>query len=315
MSSCIMDMPPRQTAVRMRPPTRPPSTPGRGGRPQSSSMRRDTSPTPRPGSASVPSLIPPTHPTRRPSTPAKDAPPPPPVLSADERVAHTATEILSTLPTALLRAEAGPDAFVVVVATGLPACMSTVLAHEMDKYNRLLEVVRSSVTELSRAMAGQVAMSESTERVYSALLNNKVRQTRARVCVCVLCLLLTLSVCARGVQVPALWHTVSYPSLKPLGSWMKDVIARVEFMRTWLVKGPPSAFPLSSFFFPQVRHCASPVGSRCAPPTLTLPYACTGLSHGSVASARSQVPHPHQRAGVHVVAHLRCVAAGPSASC
>jgi len=38
-------------------------------------------------------------------------------------------------------------------------------------------------------------------------------------------------------KVPELWEKVSYPSLKPLSSWIPDLFARIEFMREWVNKG------------------------------------------------------------------------------
>lgn len=52
-------------------------------------------------------------------------------------------------------------------------------------------------------------------------------------------------------QVPEMWEKVAYPSLKPLSSWIKDYHARIAFMRSWLVNGPPKCFWLPGFFFPQ----------------------------------------------------------------
>lgn len=52
-------------------------------------------------------------------------------------------------------------------------------------------------------------------------------------------------------QVPALWSRVSFASLKSLGSWNKDLLFRVDFMRGWLKGGQPACFPLPVFFFPQ----------------------------------------------------------------
>lgn len=42
----------------------------------------------------------------------------------------------------------------------------------------------------------------------------------------------------RGV-VPTLWSSASYPSVKPLGSWVTDLAARVAFFSKWIQDGPP----------------------------------------------------------------------------
>jgi dynein heavy chain len=39
--------------------------------------------------------------------------------------------------------------------------------------------------------------------------------------------------------------------LKPLGSWFKDLLQRLQFVTTWIDVGLPSAFWISGFFFPQ----------------------------------------------------------------
>merc|ERR1711981_1355341 len=51
-------------------------------------------------------------------------------------------------------------------------------------------------------------------------------------------------------QVPDMWRKAAYPSLKPLASWVTDLIDRVYFMQKWASKGHPNAFWLSGFFFP-----------------------------------------------------------------
>lgn len=53
-------------------------------------------------------------------------------------------------------------------------------------------------------------------------------------------------------QVPAEWRRRGFASLKPLGSWMKDLRWRVRFFELWLERGNPYAFSLPAFFFPQV---------------------------------------------------------------
>jgi len=54
-------------------------------------------------------------------------------------------------------------------------------------------------------------------------------------------------------KVPESWLniTVGYPSLKPLASWVNDLVKRLEFMGSWLYDGPPKSYWLSAFFFPQ----------------------------------------------------------------
>lgn len=54
-------------------------------------------------------------------------------------------------------------------------------------------------------------------------------------------------------QVPALWLARSFPSAKPLGSYVADVLQRAAFFARWLERGPPAAFWLPGFFFTQAR--------------------------------------------------------------
>jgi len=51
--------------------------------------------------------------------------------------------------------------------------------------------------------------------------------------------------------VPKSWEANAYPSLKPLASWMKDLIERVTFMENWLKNGNPTCYWMSGLFFPQ----------------------------------------------------------------
>lgn len=55
-------------------------------------------------------------------------------------------------------------------------------------------------------------------------------------------------------QVPPEWRRRGFASLKPLGSWTKDLRWRVRFFELWLERGNPYAFSLPAFFFPQVLY-------------------------------------------------------------
>ena len=48
-----------------------------------------------------------------------------------------------------------------------------------------------------------------------------------------------------------MWANVAYPSLKPLGSWVKDLSLRLQFIERWMLINAPKSFWLSGFFFPQ----------------------------------------------------------------
>ncbi len=108
--------------------------------------------------------------------------------------------------------------------------------------------------ELVRALRGEVVMSGELERVAHALSSGKV---------------------------PDMWLVKSFPSLKPLGAYVKELVERTAFFSSWLQEGPPAVYWISGFFFTQVgrRQPLGPKAPSSVPPAfhaLTL-FPCGAL--------------------------------------
>lgn len=56
---------------------------------------------------------------------------------------------------------------------------------------------------------------------------------------------------------PLVWADKGFLSLKPLASWMVELLDRINFLAKWITNGSPAAFWISGFMFPQAFFTAT----------------------------------------------------------
>ncbi|KAL7754402.1 hypothetical protein RI367_000383 [Sorochytrium milnesiophthora] len=99
---------------------------------------------------------------------------------------------------------------------------NVVLLQEIRRYNALLQSIRSSLAELQKGIRGIVVMSPNLEEIFACMFEGRI---------------------------PPSWSK-TYPSLKALGTWMRDLAQRIEFFAEWSKGNEPKLFWLSAFSFP-----------------------------------------------------------------
>jgi len=100
--------------------------------------------------------------------------------------------------------------------------MNSVLCQELVRFNRLIVVIHQTLFEFIEALQGLRVMSGDLDALGSAMFIMKI---------------------------PELWSKKSYPSLKPLTSYINELIERIDMLNAWLDGGPPPVFWITGFFF------------------------------------------------------------------
>jgi dynein heavy chain, axonemal len=166
------------------------------------------------------------------------------IQSAIQDTADMLSTILSLQPRSVSEGGARPEDKVMAIAMDLekavpepfdieavmaavgpradPEPLKVVLYQECDRYNKLLGAMKRSLNALQKGIAGTVVITAELEAIFDALLVGRV---------------------------PPAWG-FCYPSLKPLGLWVRDLLARVDQLSSWVNKDLPRVFWLSGFTYP-----------------------------------------------------------------
>jgi hypothetical protein len=80
--------------------------------------------------------------------------------------------------------------------------MNIVLIQELVRFNELIKVIKDSIKQVKKAIKGEQVMSSALEEVFNSMLVGKI---------------------------PNMWANKSYPSLKSLGNYLRDLYERIHF--------------------------------------------------------------------------------------
>jgi dynein heavy chain len=102
--------------------------------------------------------------------------------------------------------------------------MNTVLVQELTRFNGLISCILSSLKDIQKAVKGLLLMSSALEEAFYDMFNGKT---------------------------PAMWIKNSYPSLKPLGAYVNDLVERLKFFQLWVDTSMPVNYWFSGIYFTQ----------------------------------------------------------------
>lgn len=149
-------------------------------------------------------------------------------ISREEYIENVANDVKSRIPDPF-------DLPVLRREIGTPSPVQVVLLQELEAWNVVVRVMRTTLKDLSRALAGEIGFSADLEALGSSLFNG---------------------------QLPAAWAKVNPPTQKMLGSWMLWFERRHAQYETWATKGEPKVMWMSGLNTPET-YIAALVQTAC----------------------------------------------------
>ncbi len=109
------------------------------------------------------------------------------------------------------------------------------LLQELERWNRVLEVMSGSLKDLQRALTGEIGFSAALEELATSLFNGKL---------------------------PGMWAALNPATEKGLGAWMLWFTRRYRQYRDWVDAGEPKVMWLSGLHIPET-YIAALVQAAC----------------------------------------------------
>lgn len=150
-------------------------------------------------------------------------------LSREDYIATTAKDINAKIP--LASSDIGSYDLMQIrelLLTKNPSRIITpcqvVLLQELERWNKLVMRMSSSLVDLGRALVGEIGMSDELEKLGDSLFNGFL---------------------------PDFWRRLAPDTQKALGSWMTHYIGRHKQYENWINNGEPAVVWLSGLHIPE----------------------------------------------------------------
>ena len=149
-------------------------------------------------------------------------------MSREEYIGNVANDVRDRIPDPF-------DLAVLRKEVGTPTPVQVVLLQELERWNLVIHVMRTSLKDLSRALAGEIGFSSSLEALANSLYNG---------------------------QLPVSWAKANPKTQKMLGSWMLWFERRYRQYQSWAREGEPKVMWISGLHIPET-YIAALVQTAC----------------------------------------------------